>query len=419
MRTRTVFADKRRTQRNALRQPSNSVLDRVVVIPSWFPNRVQPLLGTFVQDQVRALAATFPNIEWHVIAADAPEEWVSPRRPFAGAASYLRSWHHAGASAVEEDGNVLVHRVRALHGSFALGLLGFAPHKRIVERSLQRIEREYGAIDLIHAHSCYPAGLVVAALRPACPWVLTEHQSPFPFVELRGADGLLWPELGAVFPAADATIAVSRSQARDIERFTSIKPSVIPNVCDESQFVPRQGRVDGPFTFLTVSGLNEQKGIDVLLAAIAEFRSRGGNARFRIAGSGPLESQLRAQALSLGLSEFVEWCGAVSRADLPDVFRSADAFVLPSRHESFGVAYIEALASGLPIIATRCGGPEDIVRDVNGVLVPIDDVQALADAMCAMVGARYDAQGIRQDFLSRFAREPVCRDIVALYQSLG
>ena len=271
------------------------MLTRVVIVPSWYPNKVQPLFGSFVQDQVRALASRYPGIEWHVVAPDAPPDWLSLRRPVAALLSYIRSWRHAAESAIEHDGSVFIHRVGLLHGSPALGLLGYAPHKCIVSRSLRRIERRFGAIDLIHVHGCYPAGLVIAALRLACPWVLTEHQGPFPFHELRNADGSLWPELRAVFQKADAAIAVSHAQAREIERFTSVEPVVIPNLCDELLFAPRGTRADGPFTFLTVTGLNQLKGIDVLLNGIAEFRASGGRARFRIAGckSGTGTSALR------------------------------------------------------------------------------------------------------------------------------
>ena len=404
---------------SASAQPSKPAFARVIVIPSWFPNNAQPHFGSFVLEQVRALAATYQNTEWHVIAPDGAPEWLSARRPIAGLLSYFRSRRHATESPVDEDGNVFIHRVQAMQSSSVMGMLGFAPYKRIVAISLKRIERRFGAIDLLHVHGCYPAGLVVSNLKPARRWVMTEHQSPFPFDELRTADGALWPELRAVFQGTSATIAVSRSHADDIERLTSVRPVVIPNLCDESVFRPGQTIPEQPYTFLTIGGLTRQKGIDVLLTAIAEFRSRGGKARFRIVGTGPLESQLRAQADALGVADLVEWCGSVSRNNLPEVFRSAHAFVLPSRHESFGVVYIEALASGLPIIATRCGGPEDIVHPGNGVLVPVDDHHALADAMLAMVDADYDAESIREDFLVRFARAPVCRQIMSLYESLG
>ena len=392
---------------------------RIVVIPSWFPNKVQPLFGSFVLEQVRALASTYQDVEWHVIAPDAPQEWLSLRRPFASFASFVRSWRHAGAGAVETDGHVIIHRVQALHGSPRLGLLGYAPYKRIVARSLKQIEERFGAVDLLHVHGCYPAGLVVASLRPSCPWVLTEHQGPFPFAELRCPDGSLWPELREVFRAASAVVAVSRPHALDIERFTSVVATTISNMCDERVFKPRLVRPSGPFTFLTVASLSAGKGVDVLLLAIAEFRSRGQVARFRIVGAGPLDDQLRAQSQALGLGGIVEWCGSMPREELPELFRSADAFVLPSRYESFGIAYIEALASGIPIIATRCGGPEDIVRPGNGVLVPIDNHHALANALGAMVVAAYDPESIRRDFLGRFATGPVCRNIMALYESVG
>lgn len=393
-------------------------IGRVVVIPSWFPSNTQPLSGSFVLEQVQALAEMYPSTSWHVIAPDGPEKWLNARSPAAFLRTYYRARQHARVTPVEKSGNVSIHRVQLMQSTSMVGLRGFVPYKRIIERSLNRIEREHGAIDLLHVHGCYPAGLVVANLKRNYRWVLTEHQSPFPFSELRTSDGALWPELKTVFHRARATIAVSRSHARDIHRVTAVRPVVIPNLADESQFHPRETAPAEPYTFLTVGGMSRQKGIDVLITAIAEFRARGGKARFRIAGVGPLEAQLRAQASDLGVTDMIEWCGSVSREKLAAMFRCARAFVLPSRHESFGVVYIEALATGLPVIATRSGGPEDIVNDRNGVLVPVDDPHALADAMLKMLVTEYDAAAIRHDFVERFSRAPVCRQIMALYESL-
>jgi glycosyltransferase involved in cell wall biosynthesis len=213
-------------------------------------------------------------------------------------------------------------------------------------------------------------------------------------------------------------VAVSRMQASEIERNTAVRPVIIPNLCDEHLFYPRSERAAGPFRFLTVGGLVEGKGMDTLLDGIAGFVARGGDALFTIVGVGPLEAQLRDQCTRLGLDGIVEWRGAVPRSELPDVFRSADAFVLPSQHESFGVVFIEALATGIPVIATRCGGPEEIVTDDDGLLIPVDDPQALALSMEQIATSAFDSSRIRERFLSRFSGTVVSAQIRGLYDAV-
>ena len=100
------------------------------------------------------------------------------------------------------------------------------------------------------------------------------------------------------------------------------------------------------------------------------------------------------------------------------LFRSADAFVLPSRHESFGVVCIEALATGLPVLATRCGGPEDIVDDTNGVLVPIENSHALAEGLERVMLQEWDSTAIRTVFLHRYSTRAVSTAIRQLYDSV-
>jgi glycosyltransferase involved in cell wall biosynthesis len=101
-------------------------------------------------------------------------------------------------------------------------------------------------------------------------------------------------------------------------------------------------------------------------------------------------------------------------------FENCDCFVLPSRHESFGVVYVQAIACGKPIIATRCGGPEHIVTPENGLLVDIASPSQLAKALHDMFTFRdnYDAKLIRQQFLDRFSLPVVVNKIERVYRDV-
>lgn len=155
----------------------------------------------------------------------------------------------------------------------------------------------------------------------------------------------------------------------------------VPNGVDLAEFeVPRPP--DGPFRFLFAGRHEAQKGLDVLLDAATHVRAQVGDGfAVRIVGHGSLSRTLAERARSAGLDGVVHFAGIVSREELRHEFRSADAFVLPSRHEGFPVAILEAWAAHLPVIATAVGGVPSVCTPQTAVLVPPNDPAALATAM--------------------------------------
>ncbi|RIA55020.1 glycosyltransferase family 4 protein [Dichotomicrobium thermohalophilum] len=134
---------------------------------------------------------------------------------------------------------------------------------------------------------------------------------------------------------------------------------------------------------LGVGAVVPRKGFDVLVAALAELADRPW--RCTIAGSLDRDpataAALRAQIERFGLSERITLSGALEPAALDDVYRSADIFVLPSRYEGYGMAFTEAMARGLPVVAAAAGAVPATVPPEAGVLVPPDDPAALAEAL--------------------------------------
>lgn len=301
--------------------------------------------------------------------------------------------------------------------------LPFGGAKQLVEvnrRNFKLAASRCGRVDIIHAHVSYPAGYIASILSQefGVPYVLTEHMSPFPFSNLIQRERPI-PEIQQAFSKAAASIAVSPSLAERVASFGYHAPKVIPNMVDERLF--DLGSVNsGKTVFFTLCCVSEQKGIDILLDAIALWNPPADLFEFRIGGEGPLREFYEAKTRLLGLSDRVIWLGPVSRARAPELFRDCDIYVMPSRHETFGVVYAEAIASGKPVIATRCGGPEYIVNDNNGVLVDVGDIAGLSQAMRFMAEhlGGYDAQTIRQDFEQRFSRIAVVRQLCALYEKV-
>ena len=143
-------------------------------------------------------------------------------------------------------------------------------------------------------------------------------------------------------------------------------------------------------------------------------------AALTVIGDGPEEARLRELARTLGTEDSVTFTGRLERSAMAELYKESDAFVLASRSETFGVVLIEALSAGLPVITARSGGPEDFVDDSNGLLVPADDIAALAEAMENMVreADRYDRAALAASARERFSPGAVAGALTALYEEI-
>jgi len=147
------------------------------------------------------------------------------------------------------------------------------------------------------------------------------------------------------------------------------------------------------FTFVTAGSLIAVKGQDLLINALACLR-RNSDARLVIAGTGPRASELRSLARRLGLEGYVDFRGEVPHDALPDLFRSADCFVLSSWHEAQCMAALEAMACGLPCISLPVGAladaPDQISRNQTGIRVAEREPEQFSRAMSDMVHFSYE-----------------------------
>jgi glycosyltransferase involved in cell wall biosynthesis len=167
---------------------------------------------------------------------------------------------------------------------------------------------------------------------------------------------------------------------------------LIPSAVDPERLYPQQGRaatraslgMDDAPVLLVVAALVHRKGIDVLLASLARLAEEGLRPALWIAGQGPARPALEKLARELRLEGQVRFLG--QRSDVADLLSACDVFILPSRHEGLGVAALEAMAAGRPIVATRVGGlAEAVVHERTGLLVPPEDPAALGDALARLL----------------------------------
>jgi L-malate glycosyltransferase len=371
---------------------------RVLILPSWY----LPDGGTFFKDHAEALNSS--DFQVHIL--------VNRNITFTG--NSLREILSSGRKTEKSENGVMVIRRSTLKfpGMEEWNL------NRWIRRYIRYFEeyrQKYGLPDIMIVQSSLWAGAVAARLKMVykIPYILVEHRGRFTeHLELSEEYFEKWylNYLRSAFSDADRLICVSDALRHKISVISSVPESeivTIPNLIDTEFFNPPGSRRElQPFVFLGAGFFDRVKGFDILLGAFAKFLENAeGEFFLRIAGTGKDEKKLKKYALYLGIDHRVRFLGKVSRERMRDEMQRSNVFVLPSRFESFGVVLIESLATGCPVIATRSGGPESIVNEKNGILVPVENEQELAAAMAVIFENynKYDPEAIRTEAVKKYS----------------
>jgi glycosyltransferase involved in cell wall biosynthesis len=286
--------------------------------------------------------------------------------------------------------------------------------------------REYikhaGKPDIIHAHNVHYAGIVAAAIseKYSIPFLITEHSSAYASKSFTNSEIRLAME---VFQKAAVVSAVSNNFAKIIQKtvtFSDHKTEIIPNVLDPTFELKNVSvRDSASFIFLNIASLNANKDHSTLLNAFSvSFKNK--NAVLKIGGDGPLLNHLRKLSIKLEIEKQVIFLGKLSRDQVRVEMSQSNCFVLSSRYETFGVVLIEALACGNPLVATSCGGPEDIVNKKNGILVPPGDISGLAKAMDEVFEnyQNFDLQKLSNDCIASYGLRAFQAKLASIYERI-
>ena len=377
---------------------------KVLVTSHLYPSPLSQTSGIFVHNQVRFLQ------EHGRIQVVNP----TPFFPLPGFGRWSAHRHLPRCSVMD---GVQVQRPRyiTLPRRIAFSWV-WRSYLRALERA--NIDRP----DVVHAHVAYPDGLAAVAYgrRRGVPVVLTVH----------GQDIKILPQakprwrrrVQEALSGAAAVIAVSR-QMRDlvIELGCSAdKVRLIPNGVDCQIFTGDLARDPGRdgWRLLYVGRLDPAKGISVLLQALGLLDRRDWS--LTLVGGDPTSGMLerfRAEVREQHLEEQVHFFDEMPWTEVPHMMAAADLFVLPSFSEGLPGVLLEAMASGLPILSTRCGGPEELVDADVGQLVAVGDAQALAGGLGDMLDnyRLYDRTAIRQRALERYDYRPLAARISQVY----
>ena len=299
-----------------------------------------------------------------------------------------------------------------------------------LQKLYARAVKEFGKPDVLHAHFT-DYGYLAAMLKETeqVPLVLTEHSS---LVNQDKLPSDIEQAAKLAFARADKLIAVSPALAEKMREHSHRSVLWIPDMVDTELFSYTDEHEQmrslweetelegGEFSFLSCGNLRKVKRMDVLIQAFARAFRDCPKVHLTICGQGEEEGNLRKLIYDLKMENRIELAGIRPREEIAQRLQQADCFVLASVSETFGVSYLEALSCGVPVIATRCGGPECFVNEHNGLMVEPDDVEGLASAMLTMYcnGGSYNRAAIAQEVRNHYSSQAVAARLMEQYEQL-
>jgi L-malate glycosyltransferase len=268
--------------------------------------------------------------------------------------------------------------------------------------------------DIVHSHRSYPAGFLgtIIQMNRGIPVILTEHSKITSYFRS-------WFHKRCVMytlKKASEIIAVSNSLRNEIFTIANRQVNVIYNFVDSERFNLQNTTRGTSLNIGFLGGLGDNnKGLDIMLKAATLLQDK--NFFIHIGGKGILLEDYRKMALDNGLASNCKFYGDIPRNEISDFYSKLDLFVSASRNETFGIVLIEAMSCGLPVIATKCGGPQEIVTEESGILIEKENAPALAGAIDNMSKniSDYNPNTIRTSTEKRFGVKTFIEKINMLY----
>ncbi len=371
---------------------------RVLIVSSGKPDSEYPLNGNFEFDQATALASI--GIDVNYIAVDLR--------------SYRRKRKLGITHGVEEK--VKWHVISIPLGALPVNFLCMAG-RIALNYIYNKVFNNTPPPDVIHAHFT-EIGYISSFLskKKGIPLVITEHSSKMNQEEV--APAILHCANNG-YTQASKVIAVSKKLSNNIKKKTGIDAIVIPNLIRSSIFSAVE-RVDHiGFRIATTSNLIPLKRTINLIKAIERVQLDYQDIRLDIIGDGPLRGELYDYVVGHNLKEKIFFHGYLPSKEIAKIYSETDLFVLVSSTETFGVVWVEAMMAGIPVIATKCGGPEDFVNPENGLLIDVDDEKQLEGAIIEMYSKRnrYQSTSIKEQ-MSVYTPDRVAERLAQVYESV-
>jgi len=375
---------------------------KVLFIARWYPDRKDPQLGVFIKKHAQAAA----------LFSDVSLLYISPFDPALQVTDFYIS---------SEQG---VLQLFIYYRKSRLKLITLLRMYFAYRRGWRSVLKNAGRPDLIHAHVLLKPGLMayLLAKQHGLKYLITEHWTGY-VNNLFHEKPVIYRWLSHyVSRHASALTVVSESlKAAMIRSGFTDNITVIPNVVDQPEKI-KTGAATEKIRMLTVADLlDSQKNISATIRAVTRISRKRKDMEFHIVGGGPDEDLLKRLATESGVKDtFVFFHGRKNNEEVYEFLNDASFVIVNSNVETFSVVTAEALSCGKPVVATRSGGPEEILTERTGMLIEKGKDEQLENAILRMMDQykQYDANELRVSVAERFSRKRAGESFYRIYRQM-
>ncbi|MFZ6052860.1 glycosyltransferase [Halocola ammonii] len=366
----------------------------ILFITKWYPSQEDPQLAIFVKRHAEAVAQFARVTVLHVTSSNAKTDEVD----------------------FQKEGDlttVRAHWPQTNHPLFKLKRMFSAARK-----ARKRMDEELPNVDLIHCHMLARTAWLAQQLYPQLPFVVTEHWTGYVngnFQKLNPLRKIAYRKLAK--KASALTVVSGQLKKAMIQNKFRRDIEIVPNVVE----VPsREKKKNDRIHILTVADFHEKnKNISGILRAINSIREHY-QFHWTIVGDGVDRETITSLAKDLNITDRVSFPGRLPQEEVHREISTADLLVVNSRFETFSMVTLEALLMGVPVIATRSGGPENFVNETNGFLIDPDDQAALENSLKKFLEnpEKFEAEKVKLSVENRFSKDAVGSAFLNLYNRI-
>ncbi len=378
----------------------------VLVIATWYPHGDDKLIGIYHKQFCHALAEA--GVKVNMLYIDPLPISKAPLYPF-----------KKKKLTIQEDGyktwfRTMVNRRRL---SEELQLKTYA---RKMEKLYLDYQAENGKPDILHAQVFLPAGYASCLIgkKYGIPVIVTEHATYFK----KFFSGWQVPYSRFVAENAGKITCVGQSMKEYLRNEQNIPVEILPNIVECDTYARSKVKNQtGKLQFATVCAMRHGKNIRCGLLALAKLRKEGKlpDFHYTVVGDGYLLDGYKENAREFGLSDCVSFLGQKTHEEIAEILSRTDIMLVTSNIETFCIPAVEAVAAGVPVVSTRCGGPEGFLTPESSEICEPDDPDAYADAIYRMVQRLPEIQEEQVRAVARpFDGANVANQAIAYYQEL-
>lgn len=364
---------------------------KILFIPSWYPSKNNPIWGNYFIKQAENMSEYADVSMIHV-----------ERIGFKNIFSFFNNKKEKYCFKFYKSNIINLKRINLD--------LSYSMYKKAAYRLYKKYVKDNGKPDVIFAQSVLPAGLAAQYIseKENIPFVVHEHSIDVMKNYKKHAT--------FVMKRANAYYAVSKKIKNYLDKHGRKDTVIIPNYIDTKKFDMKKKKTS-IFTLISICNFFKVKSLETLFIAlrIVIDKYNINKIKLNIIGTGEYEQYYKDICSNLDLNKYVNFKGYIDNKKIPNELCNSDVLCISSKIETFGIPIIEAFACGIPCISTKCGGPEEIINDSNGLLVAVDDYEAFAKAIVYMYtnSEKYNPKELKKYAYDNYDKKVVCKKLLS------